>query len=305
MTKFSSPVPVGSRLTSNFSKARKLWGIIRAHAGTDWAPPKAGEYVDIYAVADGTVVGAGVGVLAGHSGQIVVIDHGVLSDASGSDRTLTNYGHLSSILVKKGQKVKAGQLIAKMGKTGNVTGVHLHLGVRFNGVYADPKKWLANKGITPGKTAPVSQKDPVVIKPAGNIQSKPIVSKPGYNKSTENVQQALKNMGYKIVVDGFHGPKTTETIKEYQSSQRAPYTLVADGVWGAKTKAHYIWTKALQTAMNGWKGSKLNPDGHYGANTVARIRELQKRNLNKAYKGRVDGIPGRVFCKMLKVDVHP
>lgn len=304
MTKFSSPVPVGSRLTSNFSKARKLWGIIRAHAGTDWAPPKAGQYVDIYAVADGTVVGAGVGILAGHSGQIVVIDHGVLSDSTGSDRTLTNYGHLSKILVSKGQKVKAGQLIAKMGKTGNVTGVHLHLGVRFNGVYSDPKKWLSRKGITPGKTKPVSQ-NTEEAKPSPAPAKKPVVSKTGYSKSTENIQAALKKMGYSIVVDGFNGEKTKAVIKEYQRSQRAPYTLVADGVWGAKTKAHYIWTKALQNAMNKWKGTKLNPDGHYGANTVSRVRDLQKRNLNKAYKGRVDGIPGRVFCKMIGIGTHP
>lgn len=302
MTKFSSPVPVGSRLTSNFSKARKLWGIIRAHAGTDWAPPKAGQYVDIYAVADGTVVGAGVGILAGHSGQIVVIDHGVLTDSTGSDRTLTNYGHLSKILVKKGQKVKAGQLIAKMGKTGNVTGVHLHLGVRFNGVYSDPKKWLSRKGITPGKTKPVTQKT-VEAKPAPT--KKPVVSKTGYSKSTENIQAALKKMGYSIVVDGFNGEKTKAVIKEYQRSQRAPYTLVADGVWGAKTKAHYIWTKALQNAMNKWKGTKLTPDGHYGSNTVSRVRDLQKRNLNKAYKGSVDGVPGRVFCKMIGIGTHP
>lgn len=302
MTKFSSPVPVGSRLTSNFSKARRLWGIIRAHAGTDWAPPKAGQYVDIYAVADGTVVGAGVGILAGHSGQIVVIDHGVLTDSTGSDRTLTNYGHLSKILVRRGQKVKAGQLIAKMGKTGNVTGVHLHLGVRFNGVYADPKKWLSRKGITPGKTRPVSQ-NTEEAKPTP--AKKPVVSKTGYSKSTENIQAALKKMGYSIAVDGFNGEKTKAVIKEYQRSQRAPYTLVADGVWGAKTKAHYIWTKALQNAMNKWKGTKLNPDGHYGANTVSRVRDLQKRNLNKAYKGRVDGVPGRVFCKMLGIGTHP
>lgn len=304
MTKFSSPVPVGSRLTSNFSRARRLFGIIRAHAGTDWAPPKPGQNVAIYAVADGTVVAAGVGVLAGHSGKIVVLDHGVLRDNSGSDRTLTNYGHLYKIYVKKGQKVKAGQKIALMGKTGNVTGVHLHLGVRFNGVYADPKVWLKKKGITPGKTAPVSTETitPVADK---TPTKKPVVNKTGYSEGTRNIQQALKTMGYNIVVDGFNGADTKATIREYQASQKAPYKLVVDGVWDAKTKAHYIWVKKLQKATNKWKGTKLKVDGHYGANTVARVRTVQKNNVGGKYKGKVDGIPGRVFCKMIGIETHP
>lgn len=305
-TKFSSPVPVGSRLTSNFNPARKLWGIIRAHAGTDWAPPKPGQNVEIYAVADGTVTAAGVGVLAGHSGSIVVIDHGVLKDSTGSDRTLTNYGHLHKILVKTGDKVKAGQLIALMGMTGNVTGVHLHLGVRFNGKYADPAEWLKKKGITPGATAPVKQEaGPVATKPPVKPATKPPVNQATYSVATLNIQNALKNMGYDIVADGIMGSRTVEVIKEYQKSQMAPYDLVADGVWGAKTKAHYIWTRSLQTAMNKWKGTKLKVDGHYGANTVARIRQIQKNNEGRAYKGKVDGVPGRVFCAMIKIDGHP
>lgn len=303
-TQFSSPVPVGSRYTSKFSPARKLWGIIRAHAGADWAPPKPGQNVPILAVADGIVTAAGVGVLAGHSGQIVVIDHGILRDASGADRTETNYGHLYRITVKKGQHVKAGDQIGLMGMTGNVTGVHLHLGVRFNGKYADPAAWLKKKGIVPGKTKPV---EVAVIKPVATKPPapKPAVNKATYSKNTLNIQNALKAMGYDIATDGIMGPRTIEVIKEYQRSQQAPFTLVADGVWGAKTKAHYIWTKNLQKVTNKWKGSKLTPDGHYGANTVKRIKYIQAKNEGRAYKGKVDGIPGRVFCAMIKINGHP
>ena len=156
---FSSPVPVGSRFTSGFmTRARP------DHAGSDYAPPKPGQHVNIYAVADGTVTAAGVNVLKGHTGVIVVIDHGLLTGNGSTDRTVTNYGHLQKSLVRPGQKVKAGQVIGIMGDTGNASGVHLHIGVRFKTVgaktykWSDPAAWLKSKGITPGKTAPVKPK---------------------------------------------------------------------------------------------------------------------------------------------------
>lgn len=304
MTTFSSPVLVGSRLTSNFSLSRWLFGFRLPHAGTDYAPIHPGNYDPVFAVADGRIVATGVGVLAGHSGRIIVIDHGILTDSTGSDRTYTNYGHLHRIDVEVGDYVKAGQQIGLMGATGNVTGVHLHLGVRFNGVYSDPHAWLRRKGITPGKTPPVEQG--IQIEPV--VSKKPVpISNAKHSASTTSIQKALKKMGYDIVVDGIMGPKTVGVIKQYQKSQRAPYTLYVDGIWGNKTKAHYLWTKALQKTMNGWKSSTrdLSVDGHYGANTVAKITDLQRRNKGRAYKGIVDGIPGRVFCKMLKIGTHP
>lgn len=156
---FSSPVPVGSRFTSGFMTRSRP-----NHAGTDYAPPKPGQHVNIYAVADGTVAAAGVNVLKGHTGVIVVLDHGLLTGNGSTDRTLTNYGHLQKSLVRPGQKVKAGEIIGIMGETGNVTGVHLHLGVRFKRLgaksykWSDPAAWLKSKGITPGRTAPVKPK---------------------------------------------------------------------------------------------------------------------------------------------------
>lgn len=305
MTNFSSPVEVGARLTSNFSRARKLFGVVRAHAGSDWAPKKSGDKTSpVYAVADGIVSSRGVGVLSGHSGLIIVLDHGII----GGDRTLTNYGHLTKTFVSKGDRVKAGQLIAFQGDSGNVTGVHLHLGVRFNGKFHDPKVWLKTKGIVPGKTAPRSQSvAPVASKP-------PVVSKPSttppktsakFSQRTKNIQVALENMGYDILTDGINGSKTIETIKEYQRSQQAPYKLFVDGVWGPKVIAHYVWVKKLQTATNKWKGTEVKVDGHYGANTVSRIRTIQKANEGRSYKGKVDGVPGRVFCKMIGIVTHP
>lgn len=298
MTTFSSPLEVGARFTSGFAPARKLNGVTAPHAGDDWAPKVPGTRVPIYAVADGTVEAAGVGVLAGHSGQIVVIDHGMV----GGDRTKTNYGHMSRIDVKKGQKVVAGQQIGLTGATGNVTGVHLHMGVRFNGRYYSAKTWLKTKGITVGVTPPITAKKP-------STPSKPSTSTSTakHSVNVRTIQKRLKAMGYSITVDGKDCSETRSVIKKYQSSQKAPYTLVADGQWGSKTEIHYNWVVKLQKAINGWKSKykKLSVDGHYGANTVARIRDIQTRNKGGAYKGAVDGVPGRVFCKMVKIPTHP
>lgn len=299
MTKFSSPLEVGARFTSGFAPRRKLFGKVAPHAGDDFAPRVPRTRPPILAVADGTVVATGLGALVGHSGLIVVLDHGII----GGDRTLTNYGHMSRIDVKRGQKVVAGQQLGLVGNTGNSTSEHLHIGVRFNGRYYSAKKWLATKGIVVGKTPPVV--------PGGAVSKPKPKPKPTstskHVKDVKTIQKRLKAMGYSIVVDGKDGPKTRGVIKEYQISQRSPYKLVSDGFWGNKSETHFNWTVALQKTANKWqsKFAKLKSDGHYGGNTVARIKDIQSKNKGKAYKGAVDGIPGRVFCKMLKISTHP
>ncbi len=67
-------------------------------------------------------------------GRVVVLDHG--------RGYSTLYAHLSASLVKEGQVVKPGAVIARVGKTGNVTGYHLHFEVRVFGTPADPIKYL-------------------------------------------------------------------------------------------------------------------------------------------------------------------
>lgn len=96
----------------------------RPHEGLDIA---AEEGDPIRAVRSGRVVFAGS---RGTYGLTVIIDHG------GGLTTL--YGHASAILVREGQWVGEGQLIARVGNTGRSTGPHLHLEVRLNGVPYDP-----------------------------------------------------------------------------------------------------------------------------------------------------------------------
>ena len=86
---------------------------------------------DILAAATGTVVTAGW--VSGY-GNYTVIDHG--------GGMMTAYGHQSQILVSVGQTVQQGELIGKVGSTGNSTGPHLHFEVYINGETVDPKSFF-------------------------------------------------------------------------------------------------------------------------------------------------------------------
>lgn len=111
------------------------WGAL--HAGIDIANSIG---TPIVAASDGVVISAGP--YAGY-GNMVKLRH--------SDGTVTLYGHCSSILVDIGQRVWAGDQIAKVGNTGNSTGPHLHFEVHLNGTdRVDPTGWLARRGLSPG-----------------------------------------------------------------------------------------------------------------------------------------------------------
>lgn len=112
------------------------------HTGSDFAEP---DKSPIYAVADGEVVDAGPTF---YVGQWVVIKH--VFDG----KVFTSvYGHLTagSQIVKKGDKVKAGQQVALEGSTGLATGPHLHLeiwdGEIFKGKTIDPDVWLKDHNV--------------------------------------------------------------------------------------------------------------------------------------------------------------
>ncbi|WP_405133068.1 M23 family metallopeptidase [Nocardia sp. NBC_01388] len=119
-------------LTSGFG-AR--WGAV--HTGVD----VAGIYGSpILAVADATVIDAGP---ASGFGMWVRLRH--------DDGTISVYGHIDSATVQVGQRVTAGDQIARMGNSGISTGTHVHFEVWRNGVdKIDPIPWLASRGISLG-----------------------------------------------------------------------------------------------------------------------------------------------------------
>lgn len=98
------------------------------HHGLDIAGPYRSS---IFSTADGKVTFAGRN---GGYGNFIQIKH--------SDTYVTKYGHLSSITVEPGQKVKKGDKIGEMGSTGRSTGVHLHYEVLLDGNRVDPLPYI-------------------------------------------------------------------------------------------------------------------------------------------------------------------
>ncbi|MHB8876743.1 MAG: M23 family metallopeptidase [Myxococcaceae bacterium] len=124
--------PVRGWVTSDFGQRLDPYTADRVmHAGLDIAAPHG---KDVMAPSDGTVVFAG---LEGGYGNVLVIDHGY--------GIKTRYGHLASIKVKAGDKVKRGQLVAAIGNTGRSTGPHLHYEVRVNGLQQNPRKFILDE----------------------------------------------------------------------------------------------------------------------------------------------------------------
>ncbi len=101
------------------------------HAGVDFAGK---EGTDVIATAAGVI--SWVGDRYGY-GLLVEINHG--------NGLVTRYAHNKENLVKKGQVVRKGQVIALLGNTGRSTGPHLHYEVLKNGRHIDPKPYIYRK----------------------------------------------------------------------------------------------------------------------------------------------------------------
>jgi len=123
------------RITSKFSYSR--WHPIlkryRPHHGTDFGARRG---TPLLAVNAGTISFSG---RMGGYGKVVKIKH--------SEGYESLYAHQSRIRVKKGQKVKKGQIIGYVGSTGRSTGPHLHFGLKKKGKWIDPMKVLKKKSI--------------------------------------------------------------------------------------------------------------------------------------------------------------
>ncbi|MGX2995908.1 murein hydrolase activator EnvC family protein [Streptomyces sp. JNUCC 64] len=124
----------GYALSAGFGGTGQRWA--NRHTGQDFA---VAEGTPVRSVGEGRVEGVSCG---GPFGIAVVVAH--------PDGYYTQYAHLSSAAVERGERVAAGQWIGLSGTTGNSTGPHLHFEARVTpqlGSGVDPVPWLARRGV--------------------------------------------------------------------------------------------------------------------------------------------------------------
>lgn len=127
---FIWPCPAGRGITSNFGdRESPTEGASTNHQGIDVG---AASGSSILAAAAGEVI---ISTYSYSAGNYIMVNHG--------GGVSTVYMHCSQLLASVGDKVEQGQIIAKVGSTGYSTGPHLHFGVRVNGSYVNPIKYVS------------------------------------------------------------------------------------------------------------------------------------------------------------------
>jgi len=130
------PVRGGYASSSFGMRSDPFSGAREFHRGIDFNGNRGD---DVLAVADGVVAFAG---RSPGYGNIVDIDHG--------NGYMTRYAHNERNLVEPGQRIRAGDVISKMGSTGRSTGVHVHFEVWHNDRPVNPYQYLKGKGAARG-----------------------------------------------------------------------------------------------------------------------------------------------------------
>ncbi len=124
-------LPVVGNVTSEFgTRIHPISGDLRFHAGIDIAAELG---TNIYSAFDGEVIYADYDQW---NGNFLKIQH--------DNGIMTVYCHCEKLNVKKGQKIRAGEVIATVGSTGSSTGPHLHFEIRVDNVSYNPQKALSD-----------------------------------------------------------------------------------------------------------------------------------------------------------------
>ncbi|PTA49538.1 peptidase M23 [Shewanella morhuae] len=154
-------------VSSNFNPRRlhPVTGQVKAHRGVDYV---AAIGTPIKAAGSGNVIEAGYNQF---NGNYVFIKH--------NNTYTTKYLHLTKRNVSKGASVKQGQIIGTLGKTGRVTGAHLHYEFIVNGVHRNPRT------ITLPKSESIARKE----KPQFDTLSKQLMATLSQNKQTQLAMQ--------------------------------------------------------------------------------------------------------------------
>ena len=138
---FAWPVPGYGYISSPFGNRTWGNGVVEFHTGIDIATNWGAGQTSIN----------GKNIVASSGGKIIRVQY--RTDGYGLNVTIdhgsgfsTLYAHMSSISVSEGQTVTQGQVIGRVGTTGNSTGYHLHFEVRVGGVAKNPQNYVTYKG---------------------------------------------------------------------------------------------------------------------------------------------------------------
>jgi murein DD-endopeptidase MepM/ murein hydrolase activator NlpD len=219
----ASPLPKKFKITTPYHKPGSWWSS-GYHTGVDFACPIG---TPITAVKNGTVLEASANTSWGGAyGNAIIIDHG--------NGVHALYAHTSQMLVKKGQKVTEGQLIAKSGNTGNSSGPHLHFETRvspwrYTNKDVNPKVLLEGAAKTSIKAALGSAKKKNTPAPA---PSKVYPGNPVDSEDRGDCVKALQ-IALGLKVTGVYDDELKKAIIAVQKKNKA--LGKADGVVGPKT----------------------------------------------------------------------
>lgn len=186
-------------ITSRFGM-RTLRGQTKMHNGIDMTATndgKTGQVDDITAHTGGVVESNGYNSSAGNYVRVRV-----------DSKTVMVYYHLKNRSpLKVGTTIKAGQIIGRMGKTGNTTGRHLHWGIQYNGKWIDPEPYLDKDWVQPQETCSVTL---------------PILRNGDKSDAVRSMQILLAESGHNGEMNenayGSFGGKTENALKSYQQS---------------------------------------------------------------------------------------
>lgn len=252
MTVWGNGTKTKPRVSSKYGPRKG--GAFSFHYGTDFT-----GYTDLHAILGGVVTQ--VGRMNDAAGNVIVIDS-KLPDG----RTVTIVRmHAASWTVKRGDHVTEGQVIGRMGSTGNATGLCDHVEVRFwdNGKLSrvDPEVWIADMLAAPS-----------------------IVKHITVDRSVADVQRVVG-----ATPDGIWGPKTDAAVRAFQSR----HGLTVDGIWGPKSDAAGfpkpatpapsgpVTYRSIQAGLNKF-GYGLKVDGIWGPKSSNALADFQRKHGLKA-----------------------
>lgn len=191
-------------ITSRFgTRKHPVSGEVKTHNGIDFnASPdgKVGQTDYILAHTGGVVESVGYGSSSGNYVRIRV-----------DERTLMVYYHMKNpCKLAKGTKVKQGDRLGYVGKTGSATGPHLHWGIQLDGKWIDPEPYLNADWVLPLKMVDIKV---------------PVLKRGMKNERVKAMQDLLIGLGYKMKkglitygADGSFGAATEAAVKKFQAA---------------------------------------------------------------------------------------